>query len=87
MAHAEKCPVCGGLGKVPCAEKCGSTASNDLVTCHGCGGKGWVTVQDTVYFGIDWDSPQKDISKPDLSPQTVCVKNTGDTKPIREPEE
>lgn len=33
MAHAEKCPVCEGKGKVE--EK----------QCHGCSGLGWVTVQ------------------------------------------
>jgi len=32
MAHAEKCPLCKGAGTVK--EK----------TCHGCNGKGWVTV-------------------------------------------
>ena len=36
MAHAEKCPVCGGSGKVQ--------SVNIVDTCHGCGGKGWVAV-------------------------------------------
>ena len=36
--HAEKCPVCGGEGKV---ERDGK-----LVKCHGCNGKGWVEVSD-----------------------------------------
>ena len=33
MNYAQKCPVCEGSGKY-----------NDN-TCHGCEGKGWVTVQ------------------------------------------
>jgi len=44
MAHAEKCPVCHGTGKIT---KGGWHAGTPLKkTCHGCGGKGWVTVQD-----------------------------------------
>lgn len=35
MAHAEKCPVCSGTGK-----------SEPDKVCHGCDGKGWVTVKD-----------------------------------------
>ncbi len=34
MAQAVICPVCLGKGKI------------DEETCHGCGGKGWVEVQD-----------------------------------------
>ena len=34
MTHAEKCPVCSGSGEY--ADK----------KCHGCKGKGWVTVSD-----------------------------------------
>jgi hypothetical protein len=42
MAHAEKCPVCYGFGKL------GNDNQRDCSgkTCHGCDGKGWVTVQD-----------------------------------------
>lgn len=35
LAHAETCPVCRGKGSL----------LGD--TCHGCGGKGWVTVEDS----------------------------------------
>ena len=39
MAHAEKCPVCGGAGKVK--------VDGITIDCHGCeNGKGWVTVKD-----------------------------------------
>lgn len=44
MSHAEKCPVCGGSGKVMPAKNDNSTAIPQPVTCHGCGGLGWVTV-------------------------------------------
>lgn len=46
MAHAEKCPVCGGTGKAaPAGAWAGSPDS--FPTCHGCQGKGWVTVEDS----------------------------------------
>ena len=34
MAHSEICPICKGSGKI----------KKD--TCHGCGGKGWIEVND-----------------------------------------
>jgi hypothetical protein len=40
MAHSEICPICSGKGKV---DKNGKEE-----TCHGCGGSGWITVQDTT---------------------------------------
>lgn len=40
-SHAEKCPVCGGTGKL----KDNTSASEH--TCHGCNGVGWVTVRDS----------------------------------------
>jgi len=48
MAHAEKCPVCGGTGKVKDNNYGSKTDGND-VECHGCGGKGWVEVSDSYY--------------------------------------
>lgn len=42
--HAEKCPVCLGTGRVP-DFWLGSQQ------CHGCLGKGWVSVPDEVYYG------------------------------------
>jgi len=44
MAHAEKCPVCLGAGKLPCAQH--STDASEK-PCHGCQGQGWVTVEDS----------------------------------------
>ena len=45
MAHAEKCPVCGGSGKAVPEGPWGGGPST-YPTCHGCQGKGWVTVED-----------------------------------------
>ncbi len=47
MAHAETCPLCNGSGKL---QEPGSTAVMNK-TCHGCGGKGWVSVEDRQDFG------------------------------------
>jgi len=44
MAKADVCPVCGGEGRIT-KQTCGiTTAAKFTVTCHGCGGKGWVEV-------------------------------------------
>jgi DnaJ-class molecular chaperone len=44
MAHAEVCPICKGKGTI---EKGGNTTDAKFpVTCHGCGGTGWITVND-----------------------------------------
>ena len=40
MQRAQLCPVCGGTGTI--AEPLSSGTGDK--TCHGCGGKGWVTV-------------------------------------------
>lgn len=45
MTHAERCPVCNGTGKLQNWSYSTSSASLST-TCHGCGGKGWVTVGD-----------------------------------------
>ena len=39
MAHAEKCPVCDGKGKLN-----NTKVTHGSKTCHGCGGLGWITV-------------------------------------------
>jgi len=44
MAHAERCPVCGGRGKINTSPLYSPFASEEI--CHGCGGKGWVVVPD-----------------------------------------
>lgn len=43
MAHAELCPVCGGSGQVNSMDPLQTGATR---LCHGCGGTGWVVVQD-----------------------------------------
>ena len=43
MAHSEKCPVCNGTGKLETGKL---ETPDDLIPCHGCGGKGWIEVSD-----------------------------------------
>ena len=71
MAHAETCPVCGGRGSVALGIVDNtSTVQQYPLLCHGCGGLGWVTVEDSplpaypILGGIDWTSP----SMPALGP-------------------
>lgn len=55
MAHAEKCPICYGKGKV-LEEATKYEKVPTMNTCYGCGGKGWVEVQDNENAGI-WPWP------------------------------
>lgn len=50
MAHAEKCPICNGSGKVypRTPTSTGGITIPDSDPCHGCNGKGWVEVGDTI---------------------------------------
>ena len=43
MSHAETCPVCGGSGKLSGDDR---SPMPICQTCHGCSGRGWVTIQD-----------------------------------------
>lgn len=43
-SHAEICPICRGSGKVK--EETYTTAGAIEKVCHGCGGRGWITVHD-----------------------------------------
>ena len=43
MSHAEQCPICKGTGVVTKLPHAGSaSATEQSVSCHGCGGRGWV---------------------------------------------
>ena len=47
MCHSEQCPVCNGAGKLWVPPPKDVTSINDTYKpCHGCGGTGWVTVED-----------------------------------------
>ncbi len=54
MAHAEKCPVCGGTGKLllPIGSG-GITGGFEEKPCHGCaqwGSHGWIVIDDIPVF-------------------------------------
>lgn len=55
MSHAEKCPVCEGEGRLKKVVG-GGIGSEDLL-CHGCDGKGWVTVgvEYPIVYKPDYD--------------------------------
>ena len=55
MSHAEKCPVCEGAGRLPDGK--GETSSARGKDCNGCGGKGWVTVDDGSPSRPCWPPP------------------------------
>lgn len=52
MNHAERCPVCGGRGKIP--EEFEEEVFVNL--CYGCDGRGWVVVPDD---GVDEKKNEK----------------------------
>lgn len=77
MSHAERCPVCFGSGKVrPVADCTGRTE----VSCYGCDGKGWVTVQDsdTFWWRPLWWDERPYFPQPDWG-NTWASDNTGAT--------
>ncbi len=75
MSHSEICPVCGGTGIFKCVQYEQLNAPYPFVTspiksytertCHGCQGKGWITVPDT-----------NDIYKYDYSKKSYLDINT-----------
>lgn len=48
MAHGEICPVCKGSGKIVPVNNGVTTAVPQPKTCHGCYGKGWIIVPDSI---------------------------------------
>ena len=53
MSHSEICPVCNGKGKKQVFNMTTASTAPILETCNGCGGCGWVTVQDSDYvYGL-----------------------------------
>ncbi|MBI9078339.1 MAG: hypothetical protein JEY79_17230 [Pseudodesulfovibrio sp.] len=56
MAHAEICPVCMGRGTYATAKpETSTTVTTTERVCHGCGGKGWVTVEAKPKYEITRD--------------------------------
>ena len=48
MAYTEKCPLCASSGQLVV----GQTSSEAIfATCHGCDGKGWVSIPDLDEIG------------------------------------
>lgn len=45
-SHVEICPICRGSGKYKEYDQGLSTYTYIQRTCHGCEGKGWITVSD-----------------------------------------
>ena len=49
MSHSEICPVCKGKGKKVKAVE--GSIKTENISCHGCEGKGWITIHDN---NIQW---------------------------------
>jgi DnaJ-class molecular chaperone len=52
MSHAERCPVCFGTGEYIRPPNPMTTAVSLPKICHGCGGKGWIKVEDGERVGF-----------------------------------
>ena len=64
MAHAEKCPVCDGKGRVMVGGgriKEYPTVEEYSTGCHGCQGEGWVTVEDSSPISYPFNQEEKTI--------------------------
>lgn len=57
MAHAERCPICLGEGKI---RPEGVWSEDYKATCHGCGGKGWIEVQDNENVAVPLPLPTQE---------------------------
>lgn len=91
MAHAEICPVCNGRGYINEYGYKGKVADAEP-KCHGCDGRGWVTVHDEYipskplmplqfYYPVYYSS----IPEYDLRPKTYCSNTTSDLKNSADP--
>lgn len=53
MAHAERCPICNGQGKIRKDSvldwEPNPNRAWEMMPCHGCGGVGWITVYDEIW--------------------------------------
>lgn len=57
MARAVECPVCHGKGKIIDED---SNSLNVKKQCHGCGGRGWVTVpEEKIAYRPEFQDKQK----------------------------
>lgn len=63
MSHAERCPVCYGIGIVN-RQRPGDSVIEYNVTCHGCKGLGWVEVSGKA------DKPSEDTTDDDFQVKT-----------------
>ncbi len=56
MSHAQTCPICEGRGTKTEARRWedgdGRITYPRPLPCHGCGGKGWVTVEDGQHIRV-----------------------------------
>ena len=63
MSHAQSCPICFGKGKIKDPDYNPQLSGDPImVTCHGCGGRGWVQVEDTYPPKNPYVNPHKDNS-------------------------
>ena len=74
MSHSEICPVCGGAGKIKTyLDPLGfgyltSGKTYTEKTCHGCQGKGWITIEDKQWQPNYYDSNSRDTYMTDHIP-------------------
>lgn len=62
--HAEQCPVCDGSGTITDIPDPSITSVSFPKPCHGCDGKGWVSVGEAsrpVYDGIYTYDPSEQV--------------------------
>lgn len=80
MAHAEQCIICKGKGAIVDATK-SAQQSDGRVACHGCGGKGWVQIDDNEqdfpapaypFYPIPYSPPTAPWPQPYYTYWTTC---------------
>lgn len=58
MAHAEKCPLCGGNGNMNGMD---GNVGGTTPFCHGCYGKGWIEVMDDKPPSVPLQAPESPV--------------------------
>ncbi len=74
---ADRCPVCYGKGKMPYDGSSSGSIGTMMQACHGCNGKGWVTVPEGLCCPNIPPELKNHNKCPDCGQDRHCPPSTG----------